>query len=367
MWIFFFFNGILNGTEIISDHCHLSYHSSPAAFGAPACWPRAVINPPPCLLLQITLGNNSSCNTGTFVFVFFFLFSFWHHLQINLCQQTVICRCIAAKLVIPLAYRSACPRLQLKGALWSFVLPGSSLRLAIAAARWLSYSTKAKPRFFDLSAALGYTMTSVTPSVTFLISHMISSRFLVLGIPPTNKRQLSTLAQTPRRRPFLRRWSENVLSYASKVEPFQGWERPKSPLPHFGLALASPDLVVVELLHRCFGLLFVAEGDEGVASVVPAEVHHHPHLVDLTKLRKARAVLKTNGRNKEVASPPSPSHTAAPVHPQTDLWAASPQRFRSPSLVEDCSSRVEGRRSAAGRSPETQWEGLTIPAGGALW
>lgn len=48
-------------------------------------------------------------------------------------------------------------------------------------------------------------MTSTTPSVTFFISAKISSRFFVLGIPPTNRRQLSTLAQTPRRRPFLQK------------------------------------------------------------------------------------------------------------------------------------------------------------------
>lgn len=47
-------------------------------------------------------------------------------------------------------------------------------------------------------------MTSITPSVTFFISDRISSRFLVLGIPPTNRRQLSTLAHTPRRRPVLK-------------------------------------------------------------------------------------------------------------------------------------------------------------------
>lgn len=53
-----------------------------------------------------------------------------------------------------------------------------------------------------------------------------------------------------------------------------------------------PDLVVVELLHGCFGLLFGAEGDEGVTSVVPIEVHHHPHLVDLTKLEIGRVKFK---------------------------------------------------------------------------
>lgn len=45
-----------------------------------------------------------------------------------------------------------------------------------------------------------------------------------------------------------------------------------------------PDLVVVKLLHGCPGFLFVGEGDKGVTSIVPIEVHHHPHLVDLTKL-----------------------------------------------------------------------------------
>lgn len=143
----------------------------------------------------------------------------------------------------------------------------------------------------------------------------------------------------------------------------------------------SPDLVVVELLHRCFGLLFVAEGDEGVAAVVPAEVHHHPHLVDLPKLKTRRATLKTNRRNKEAASPPSPSRTAAPVRPRTDLWAVCPRRSRSLSLVEDRSSQEEGRHSAAGRSPEMQFfiyssenvchvtvklKQKTIPTGGAL-
>lgn len=141
-----------------------------------------------------------------------------------------------------------------------------------------------------------------------------------------------------------------------RLNHFRGEEDQNCSLNLFGQSLASPDLVVVELLHRCFGLLFVAEGDEGVASVVPAEVHHHPHLVDLTKLKTERATLKTNGRNKVKAFPPSPSRTVAPVHPRTDLWAVSPQRSRSLFLVEDHSSQVEGRRIAAGRSPETQWE-----------
>ncbi len=44
--------------------------------------------------------------------------------------------------------------------------PGMSFLRAMAAALWDSYSTKAKPRFFILSTALGYTITSTTPSVT---------------------------------------------------------------------------------------------------------------------------------------------------------------------------------------------------------
>lgn len=55
-------------------------------------------------------------------------------------------------------------------------------------------------------------MTSTTPSVTFFISARISSLFLVLGMPPTNRRQLSTLAQTPRSLPFLKQQSCFVRS-----------------------------------------------------------------------------------------------------------------------------------------------------------
>lgn len=54
-------------------------------------------------------------------------------------------------------------------AIWcphSCTLPVISFLRAIAAARWLSYSTKAKPRFFVLSEAEGYTITSTTLSVT---------------------------------------------------------------------------------------------------------------------------------------------------------------------------------------------------------
>ena len=50
----------------------------------------------------------------------------------------------------------------------------------------------------------------------------------------------------------------------------------------------KPDLIVVELLHGRLGLLFGVEGDEGIAPVVSIEVHHHPHLIHLTKLRKER-------------------------------------------------------------------------------
>lgn len=165
---------------------------------------------------------------------------------------------------------------------WRRLLPGRSFRLAIAAALWLSYSTKAKPRFLDLSAALGYTMTSTTPSVTFFISVRISSRFLVLGIPPTNRRQLSTLAQTPRRRPVL--MDKMVwLDVCSAVSVRDGGALDRN---HQN----EPDLVVVELLHGCFGFQFGAEGDKGVASVVSVEVHHHSHLVDLTKLEEEGAV-----------------------------------------------------------------------------
>lgn len=55
-------------------------------------------------------------------------------------------------------------------------------------------------------------MTSTTPSVTFFISARISSLFLVLGMPPTNRRQLSTLAHTPRSLPFLEQQSCFVRS-----------------------------------------------------------------------------------------------------------------------------------------------------------
>ena len=48
----------------------------------------------------------------------------------------------------------------------------------------------------------------------------------------------------------------------------------------------KPDLIVIELLHGRLGFLFGVEGDEGIAPVVPVEVHHHPHLIHLTKLRK---------------------------------------------------------------------------------
>lgn len=54
----------------------------------------------------------------------------------------------------------------------------------------------------------------------------------------------------------------------------------------------GPDLVVIELLHGCFGLLFCAEGHEGITTVVTIEVHHHPHLIDLTKLETDREIFK---------------------------------------------------------------------------
>lgn len=54
----------------------------------------------------------------------------------------------------------------------------------------------------------------------------------------------------------------------------------------------APDLVVIELLHGCFGLLFCAEGHECVTTVVTIEVHHHPHLIDLTKLKTDRQIQK---------------------------------------------------------------------------
>lgn len=63
-----------------------------------------------------------------------------------------------------------------------------------------------------------------------------------------------------------------------------------------------PDLVVVKLLHSCPGFLFVGEGDKGVTSIVPIEVHHHPHLVDLTKLltgaENARTLKKKAKKSK---------------------------------------------------------------------
>lgn len=59
-------------------------------------------------------------------------------------------------------------------------------------------------------------MTSTTPSVTFFISARISSLFLVLGMPPTNRRQLSTLAHTPRSLPFLERGRCLVRSQVSR-------------------------------------------------------------------------------------------------------------------------------------------------------
>lgn len=140
---------------------------------------------------------------------------------------------------------------------------------------------------------------------------------------------------------------------------FRGEEDQKFGFFIYFLSPVSPDLVVVELLHRCFGLLFVAEGDKGISPVVPAEVHHHPHLVDFTELKTGRATVKHRQEaQRDLLSSLAPSHTAAPVRPRTDLSAVSPQRSRSPSLVEGRSSRVEGRRSAAGRSPKTKQEAL---------
>ena len=48
----------------------------------------------------------------------------------------------------------------------SWMRPDMSFFLAMAAARWLSYSMKANPLFLVLSLAEGYTMTSFTLSVT---------------------------------------------------------------------------------------------------------------------------------------------------------------------------------------------------------
>lgn len=65
----------------------------------------------------------------------------------------------------------------------------------------------------------------------------------------------------------------------------------------------SPNLIVVELLHGSPGLLFVAEGDKGVSSVVPIEVHHHPHLVDLSKLKRWR------GKHPQMKQHPQIDHS----------------------------------------------------------
>lgn len=58
--------------------------------------------------------------------------------------------------------------------------------------------------------------------------------------------------------------------------------------PHGVWTKSLPDFMVVELFNGGSGLLFGAEGDEGVASVVSVEVHHHPDLVDLSKLKTER-------------------------------------------------------------------------------
>ncbi len=57
------------------------------------------------------------------------------------------------------------------------------------------------PLFLVLSEAEGYTITSTTPSVTFSISSRMSTLLTLFGIPPMNRRQLSTLIHTPRVRP----------------------------------------------------------------------------------------------------------------------------------------------------------------------
>lgn len=124
-----------------------------------------------------------------------------------------------------------------------------------------------------------------------------------------------------------------------------------------------PDLVVVKLLHGCPGFLFVGEGDKGVTSIVPIEVHHHPHLVDLTKLMTGAENAGTLKKSKKVTSRDislklfhnaSPSHTTEPVHPQTDLSGVSPQisHYLSQAVVRP--SQAAGHRTAADRSPEEQ-------------
>lgn len=128
-----------------------------------------------------------------------------------------------------------------------------------------------------------------------------------------------------------------------------------------------PDLVVVKLLHSCPGFLFVGEGDKGVTSIVPIEVHHHPHLVDLTKLltgaENARTLKKKKQKKAKLTSRDiflklfhnaSPSHTMEPVHPQTDLLGVSPQRSHYLSQAVVRPSQVVDHRTAADRSPEEQ-------------
>lgn len=119
-----------------------------------------------------------------------------------------------------------------------------------------------------------------------------------------------------------------------------------------------PDLIVIELLHGCFGLLFCAEGHEGVATVVTIEVHHHPHLIDLTKLETDREIFKKKKNRFPVLGKCCvphfpPSHIAAPVHPQTDPLVVSLQRSRCLSLVVVRSSQAVAHHTDVGRFPET--------------
>lgn len=47
-----------------------------------------------------------------------------------------------------------------------------------------------------------------------------------------------------------------------------------------------PNFKIVQLSDCVPGLLFAGECDKSISSVVPVEVHHHPHFIDSTNLGK---------------------------------------------------------------------------------